>query len=74
VLFIAIGAVEWLTMARIVRSQVQSLKRMEFVEAARSLGLSHGRSSSATSCQSPRAGDRLHDAHHPRRDAGWRRS
>ena len=43
VLFIAIGAVEWLTMARIVRSQVQSLKRMEFVEAARSLGLGHGR-------------------------------
>jgi oligopeptide transport system permease protein len=43
VLFIAIGAVEWLTMARIVRGQVQSLKRMEFVEAARTLGLGHGR-------------------------------
>ncbi|NNE91626.1 MAG: ABC transporter permease [Verrucomicrobiales bacterium] len=38
-LFIAIGAVEWLTMARIVRGQVMSLKKMEFVEAARSLGL-----------------------------------
>jgi oligopeptide transport system permease protein len=38
-LFIAIGAVEWLTMARIVRGQVLSLKRMEFVEAAHSLGL-----------------------------------
>ncbi len=37
-LFVAIGAVEWLTMARIVRGQVQSLKKMEFVEAARSLG------------------------------------
>ncbi|HLP08603.1 MAG TPA: ABC transporter permease [Opitutaceae bacterium] len=43
VLFVAIGAVEWLTMARIVRGQVQSLKRMEFVEAARTLGLGHGR-------------------------------
>ena len=38
-LFAAIGAVEWLTMARIVRGQVQSLKKMEFIEAARSLGL-----------------------------------
>jgi oligopeptide transport system permease protein len=37
-LFAAIGAVEWLTMARIVRSQVMSVKKMEFVEAARSLG------------------------------------
>ena len=37
--FAAIGAVEWLTMSRIVRAQVQSLARMEFVEAARSLGL-----------------------------------
>lgn len=42
-LFVAIGAVEWLTMARIVRDQVLSLKRMEFIEAARSLGLGHGR-------------------------------
>jgi oligopeptide transport system permease protein len=37
-LFAAIGAVEWLTMARIVRGQVLSIKRMEFIEAARSLG------------------------------------
>lgn len=37
-LFVAIGAVEWLTMARIVRSQVMSIKRTEYVEAARSLG------------------------------------
>ena len=37
-LFVAIGAVEWLTMARIVRSQVMSIKKMEFIEAARSLG------------------------------------
>lgn len=37
-LFVAIGAVEWLTMARIVRGQIMSLKKMEFIEAARSLG------------------------------------
>jgi len=39
-LFFAIGAVEWLTMARIVRSQVMNLRKQEFVEAAYSLGLS----------------------------------
>jgi oligopeptide transport system permease protein len=38
-LFLAIGAVEWLTMARIVRGQVQSLRKQEFIEAARALGL-----------------------------------
>src|SRR5210317_2509928 len=38
-LFLAIGAVEWLTMARIMRSQVQTLRQQEFVEAAVSLGL-----------------------------------
>jgi len=39
-LFLAIGAVEWLTMARIIRGQVQGLKQQEYVEAAISLGLS----------------------------------
>jgi len=39
-LFLAIGAVEWLTMARIMRAQVQALRQQEFVEAAISLGLS----------------------------------
>ncbi|PIE39504.1 MAG: peptide ABC transporter permease [Gammaproteobacteria bacterium] len=39
-LFLAIGFVEWLTMARIMRSQVQALRQQEFVEAAVSLGLS----------------------------------
>ena len=39
-LFLAIGAVEWLTMARIVRGQVMALRNQEFVEAANSLGLS----------------------------------
>ena len=42
-LFVAIGAVEWLTMARIVRSQVMSIKKMEFIEAARSLGFGRRR-------------------------------
>jgi len=40
-LFLAIGAVEWLTMARIVRGQVLALKQQDFIEAAISLGLSH---------------------------------
>ncbi len=38
-LFVAIGAVEWLTMARIVRGQVLVLKKQEFIEAAIALGL-----------------------------------
>jgi oligopeptide transport system permease protein len=38
-LFMAIGAVEWLTVARIVRGQVLSLRRQEFIEAAIALGL-----------------------------------
>jgi oligopeptide transport system permease protein len=38
-IFLAIGAVEWLTMARIVRGQVLSLKHQEYIEAARALGL-----------------------------------
>jgi len=40
-LFVALGAVQWLTMARIVRGQVLSLKHQEFVEAARTIGVSH---------------------------------
>tara|TARA_E500000331_G_C17261673_1_gene715521 strand:- start:347 stop:1234 length:888 start_codon:yes stop_codon:yes gene_type:complete len=39
-LFLAIGAVEWLTMARIMRGQVQNLRQQEFVEAAVAIGLS----------------------------------
>ncbi len=41
-LFVALGLVQWLTMARIVRGQVLSLKRQTFVEAARALGASDG--------------------------------
>ena len=38
-IFVAIGAVEWLTMARIVRGQVMTLRKQEFIEAAFALGL-----------------------------------
>lgn len=39
-IFVAIGAVEWLDMARIVRGQTLSIKRREYVEAANAMGLS----------------------------------
>src|SRR5712691_2993928 len=39
-LFVALGAVSWLTMARIVRGQVMSLKNQDFVLAARATGVS----------------------------------
>ena len=38
-IFVAIGAIEWLDMARIVRGQTMSLKRQEFVAAAVALGV-----------------------------------
>ncbi|PCJ53534.1 MAG: peptide ABC transporter permease [Candidatus Hydrogenedentota bacterium] len=38
-LFLAIGAVEWLTMARIVRGQVLSIREKEYIEAALSMGI-----------------------------------
>jgi oligopeptide transport system permease protein len=42
-IFIAIGAVEWLTMARIVRGQTLAVKGKEFIEAARAAGVSNRR-------------------------------
>ena len=42
-LFVALGLVQWLTMARIVRGQVLSLRTQTFVEAARALGASGAR-------------------------------
>lgn len=42
-IFVAIGAVEWLTMARIVRGQTLALVKMEFVEAAEAAGVSRGK-------------------------------
>jgi oligopeptide transport system permease protein len=38
-IFVALGAVEWLTMARIVRGQTLSVKRKEFIEAAHACGV-----------------------------------
>ncbi|MDX2145849.1 MAG: ABC transporter permease subunit [Rhodospirillaceae bacterium] len=37
-MFLAIGCIEWLTMARIVRGQTLTLKNKEFIEAARAAG------------------------------------
>ncbi|PPJ48894.1 peptide ABC transporter permease [Rhizobium sp. KAs_5_22] len=42
-MFVAVGAVLWLDMARIVRGQTLSLRRQEFVEAAEALGVSRAR-------------------------------
>ncbi len=39
VMFVAIGLVSWLTMARVVRGQVLSLRGQPFVEAARAMGV-----------------------------------
>ena len=41
VLLVGIGAVSWLTMARVVRGQVLSLRDQPFIEAARAMGLSN---------------------------------
>jgi ABC-type dipeptide/oligopeptide/nickel transport system permease subunit len=40
---LGLGAISWLTMARIVRGQVLSLRTRGFVDASRALGASHGR-------------------------------
>lgn len=40
-IFMAIGAVEWLTMARIVRGQTRSLRQLNYVDAAKVYGASH---------------------------------
>ncbi len=42
-LIIAIGALNWMTVARLVRAQILSIKEQEFVLAARSMGASHAR-------------------------------
>jgi oligopeptide transport system permease protein len=42
-LFVALGAVQWLTMARIVRGQVLSIREMDFITAAVSLGMTRTR-------------------------------
>ena len=42
-LFAGLGAVSWLTMARIIRGQVLTLKTRNFIEASRALGASEVR-------------------------------
>ncbi len=42
-IFVAIGAINWLDMARIVRGQTMSLREREFVDAARITGVSSAR-------------------------------
>lgn len=42
-MFLALGAIQWLTMARIVRGQVLGIKNSEYVEAAKSLGIKGSR-------------------------------
>ena len=46
--FLAVGAVEWLDMARIVRGQTLSIKRQEYVQAAEALGVETKASSAGT--------------------------
>lgn len=41
ILIVALGCIEWLTMARIIRGQVLSLKTLPFIDAAHALGQSH---------------------------------
>lgn len=41
-MFLAVGAVEWLDMARIVRGQTLTLKRQEYVQAAQAMGVTGG--------------------------------
>ena len=41
-MFLAVGAIEWLDMARIVRGQTLSIKRQEYVQAAEALGVGSG--------------------------------
>ncbi|HEX4123705.1 MAG TPA: ABC transporter permease [Tepidisphaeraceae bacterium] len=43
VLFLAIGLVSWLTMARVVRGQVLTLRTQPFIEACRASGIGSGR-------------------------------
>jgi oligopeptide transport system permease protein len=43
IVFVAIGLTSWVTMARLVRGQLLSLKESEFVEAARAIGVSDRR-------------------------------
>jgi oligopeptide transport system permease protein len=43
IFYVVVGAIYWLTMARVVRGQVLSLKQQQFIEAARTVGCSRAR-------------------------------
>jgi len=43
IFYVVVGAIYWLTMARVVRGQVLSLKQQQFIEAARTIGCSRAR-------------------------------
>lgn len=42
-IFIAVGLTMWVSVARLVRGQVMAVKELEYIQAAKALGLSHGR-------------------------------
>ena len=64
-LFIALGAVSWLTMARIVRGQVISLKNQEFILAARATGVPAWKIIARHSCRTRGSGHRVRHADDP---------
>ena len=55
-MFLAVGAVEWLDMARIVRGQTLSIKRQEYVLAAEALGVTTRRHHRAATSSPTRSG------------------
>ena len=62
-MFLAVGAVLWLDMARIVRGQALSIRRQEYVQAAEALGVSRsGNRASPCRSEPARASGHLHDA------------
>lgn len=71
-LVVGLGGVSWLTMARIVRGQVLSLRQRPFMEAARALGAGHARSGPAASSPAEHDGgdSGVSDADDPRDCAG----
>ena len=61
-IFLAIGAVEWLTMARIVRGQTKALRKQTFIDAAIVGGVSTRRYRTAYFTQSFEPHNRIHNA------------
>jgi len=73
VMYIAIAMISWLTLSRVVRGQIISLKNFEFVEAARSMGAGSGRIIFHASLSLATLGTRPRDDHFPLRDEFPRR-